>query len=103
MVIEWEIYLDIVCKSGFLCGVVIEVMVKGVFEGWGVLIYGKLDFDLVGVMMIINVVKGVEIGSGFVVVILIGEENVDEMVKNGNMVEFISNNVGGILGGIFIG
>lgn len=67
------------CKEYDFVGVVIEVVVWGVFVGIGVLIYGKFDMDLVVVMMLINVVKVVEIGEGMVVVGFKGLENVDEI------------------------
>ena len=63
-------------------------------------VYDKLDADLAKAMMSINAVKGVEIGNGFDSVNIPGEENVDEIrIKNGKP-KFLSNNAGGILGGI---
>jgi chorismate synthase len=54
-------------------------------------------------MMSINAVKGVEIGAGFAAAALTGEENADEIrIDNGKPV-FLSNNAGGILGGISSG
>jgi chorismate synthase len=50
-------------------------------------------------MMSINAVKGVEIGAGFAAVTQKGSEHGDEMVPEG----FLSNNAGGILGGISTG
>ena len=46
---------------------------------------------------------GVEIGAGFASAELTGETNADEMRKSGNDVEFLSNNNGGVLGGISTG
>ena len=54
-------------------------------------------------MMGINAVKGVEIGAGFGAAALSGEENADEMRMEGDEVRFLSNNAGGILGGISTG
>jgi chorismate synthase len=54
-------------------------------------------------MMTINAVKGVEIGAGFGAVALSGEENGDEMRMQDGQVAFLSNNAGGILGGISSG
>ena len=71
--------------------------------GLGAPIYGKLDSDIAGLMMTINAVKGVEIGAGFDAAALSGEENADEMRRSGNGVEFLSNNNGGVLGGISTG
>ena len=50
--------------------------------------------------MSINAVKGVEIGDGFAVAALTGEENADEMHMQGGRVLFGANHAGGILGGI---
>jgi chorismate synthase len=54
-------------------------------------------------MMSINAVKGVEIGAGMGAALLSGEENADEMRMKGGKVQFLSNNAGGILGGISSG
>jgi chorismate synthase len=62
-------------------------------------VYDKLDADLAYNMMSINAVKGVEIGAGFRAVTQKGTEHSDEMTPQG----FLSNNAGGILGGISTG
>ena len=54
-------------------------------------------------MMSINAVKGVEIGAGFGAAELSGEENADEMRTGNNGTRFLSNNAGGVLGGISTG
>ena len=54
-------------------------------------------------MMSINAVKGVEIGNGFNSVNESGISNVDEMRIKNNKPFFLSNNNGGILGGISTG
>ena len=52
----------------------------------------------------INAVKGVEIGAGFAAAALSGEDNADEMrIGNDGRPRFLSNNAGGILGGISTG
>ena len=66
-------------------------------------IYEKLDSDLARAMMSINAVKGVEIGSGFDSVNLSGENSVDEIRMKNKKVKFLTNNAGGILGGISTG
>ena len=54
--------------------------------------------------MSINAVKGVEIGAGFGAAELTGEENADEMrIGNDGRPLFLSNQAGGILGGISTG
>ena len=100
---EWETYLDGVRKAGSSCGAVIEVIARGVPAGWGAPIYAKLDTDLAAAIMSINAVKGVEIGNGFEAASLSGEENADEMRAGETGPEFLSNNAGGVLGGISTG
>ncbi len=79
-------------------------MAEGVPAGLGAPVYGKLDQDIAAAMMSINAVKGVEIGNGFHAAEIRGEENADEMrVGNDGKPVFLSNNAGGILGGIATG
>ena len=103
MAAKWEDFLDATRKAGSSCGAIVEVVAEGVPPGWGAPVYGKLDADLAGALMSINAVKGVEIGAGFASAALSGEENADEMRRSGNGVEFLSNNNGGVLGGISSG
>ncbi len=104
MVPEWTHYLDGVRKSGSSVGAVIEVVAEGVPAGLGAPIYGKLDQDLASAMMSINAVKGVEIGAGMAAAELTGEANADEIrIGADGKPRFLSNNAGGILGGISTG
>jgi chorismate synthase len=97
-------YLDDVRKAGSSVGAVVEVVAEGVPAGWGAPIYGKLDGELAAALMSVNAVKGVEIGDGFAVAALTGEENADEMrAGNDGRPRFLSNHAGGILGGISTG
>ncbi len=99
----WEGFLDEVRRAGSSTGAVIEVVASGVPAGLGDPIYDKLDADLAKAMMGINAVKAVEIGAGFAAASLSGEENADEMRMKDGAVTFLSNNAGGILGGISTG
>ena len=103
MAARWAEYLDGVRKAGSSAGAVIELVAEGVPAGLGDPVYDKLDGDLARAMMTINAVKGVEIGAGFGAVELSGEENGDEMRMRDGKVQFLSNNAGGILGGISSG
>jgi chorismate synthase len=97
-------YLDGVRKAGSSVGAVIEVVAEGVPAGLGAPVYGKLDGDLASALMGINAVKGVEIGAGFAAAAISGEENGDEIrMGNDGKPVFLSNNAGGILGGISTG
>ncbi|RDV02265.1 chorismate synthase [Undibacter mobilis] len=100
----YEEYLDGVRKSGSSIGAVIEIVAEGVPSGLGAPIYAKLDGDIAGALMGINAVKGVEIGDGFAVAELSGEDNADEMrMGNDGKPLFLSNHAGGVLGGISTG
>ncbi len=100
---EWAEFLESVRKRGSSIGAVVEVVASGVPPGLGAPLYGKLDSDLAAAMMSINAVKGVEIGAGFDAAALSGEENADEMRMRGREPVFLSNNAGGVLGGISTG
>ncbi|MGZ5572322.1 MAG: chorismate synthase, partial [Usitatibacter sp.] len=99
IVAELEAYMDRLRKSGESCGARLTVVATGVPPGWGEPLYGRLDADIAQAMMGINAVKGVEIGAGFHSIEQMGTEHSDEMSPEG----FLSNNAGGILGGISTG
>lgn len=100
----WAGFLDEVRKSGSSTGAVIEVVAEGIPSGLGAPVYGKLDQDIASALMSINAVKGVEIGAGFAAASLSGEENADELrIGDKGQAQFLSNNAGGILGGISSG
>ena len=104
---RWEKLVDEARLAGSSLGAVVECVATGVPAGWGAPVYAKLDADLAGAMMGINAVKGVEIGEGFAAARLSGEENADEMRPdpggNRRAPRFLSNNAGGIAGGIATG
>jgi chorismate synthase len=103
-VAQWADHLDGLRKSGSSCGAIIEVVAEGIPAGLGAPVYGKLDADLASALMGINAVKGVEIGAGMGAAELTGEENADEMrAGNDGKPVFLSNQAGGILGGISTG
>ncbi len=99
----FEAEIERVRKSGSSIGAVIEVVAEGAPAGLGAPVYGKLDADLAAAFMSINAVKGVEIGAGMKAAGLTGEENADEIRMRSKKPHFLSNNAGGILGGISTG
>ena len=99
----WEKYLQKIRKDGDSTGAIIEVIAENVPSGLGEPIYGKLDQEIASGMMSINAVKAVEIGAGFKTASMTGSQNADQIVINDGNVEFLSNNAGGILGGISTG
>lgn len=103
MVQVWEAHLDATRKAGSSTGAIIEVEAAGVPAGWGAPVYGKLDAELAAALMSINAAKGVEIGAGFAAAALSGEENADEMRAGNDGPVFLTNQAGGVLGGISTG
>jgi chorismate synthase len=103
MAAQWEEYLDSVRKAGSSVGAVVEVHASGVPAGWGAPIYGKIDSELGAAMMSINAAKGFEIGAGFAAASFTGEQNADEMRMGNDGVRFLSNNNGGVAGGLSTG
>ena len=99
IVAELETYMDKLRKSGESCGARINVVASGVPAGWGDPVYDRMDAAIAFAMMGINAVKGVEIGAGFASIEQPGTVHSDEMTPDG----FLSNNAGGVLGGISTG
>ena len=96
---ELEKQMDALREAGDSCGARVNVVAEGVPVGWGEPVYGRLDADIAAAMMSINAVKGVEIGAGFAAIAQKGSQHGDEMAPEG----FLSNNNGGVLGGISTG
>lgn len=92
-------YIEDIRRQGDSIGAKVIVEAKSVPVGLGEPVFDKLDADLAYAMMSINAVKGVEIGAGFRSITQRGSQHRDEMNKQG----FLSNNAGGILGGISTG
>ena len=99
MVPELETYMDALRKSGDSIGAKVTVVATGVPPGLGEPIFDRLDADIAHALMSINAVKGVEIGAGFASVEQKGTQHRDEITPEG----FLSNNAGGVLGGISSG
>ena len=99
----WEEALDVARGAGTSLGAIIEVEADGVPVGLGAPVYGKIDADLAAGMVGINAVKGVEIGAGFAAAAMGGDENGDEIRMEGGKPKFLTNNAGGVLGGITTG
>jgi len=96
---QMEEYMAALNKEGNSVGAKITVVATGVPVGLGEPVFDRLDAELAHGLMSINAVKGVEIGAGFACVAQKGTEHRDEMTPAG----FLSNNAGGILGGISTG
>ncbi|MBL7480218.1 chorismate synthase [Legionella bononiensis] len=92
-------YITRLRRQGDSVGARVNVIARGVPVGLGDPVFDKLDATLAYAMMSINAVKGVEIGAGFAAVEQLGSTHRDEMSQQG----FLSNNSGGVLGGISTG
>jgi chorismate synthase len=96
---ELEAYMDQLRRDQDSVGAEITVIAEGVPVGLGEPVFDRLDAELAHGLMSINAVKGVEIGAGFAAIAQRGSEHRDEMSPEG----FLSNNAGGVLGGISSG
>ena len=92
-------FIDRLRKDGDSIGARINVVASGLPVGLGEPVFDKLDADIAHALMSINAVKGVELGAGFASIEQRGTEHRDEMTAAG----FLSNNAGGVLGGISTG
>ena len=91
--------IDQLRRDGDSIGARINVVASNVPAGLGEPVFDKLDADLASALVSINAVKGVEFGTGFLSVTQRGSMHRDEMDASG----FLSNNAGGVLGGISTG
>jgi len=96
---ELENYMQVLIKEGNSIGACLQIEAIKVPAGLGEPVFDKLDAEIAGAMMSINAVKGVGIGAGFACVEQKGTEHRDEITPIG----FLSNNAGGVLGGISTG
>lgn len=96
---ELDQYMIDLRRAGDSVGARVNVIATGVPPGLGEPVFDRLDADIAYAMMSINAVKGVEIGAGFAAVEQKGSQHRDEITPQG----FLSNNAGGVLGGISSG
>lgn len=87
-------------KSGNSLGGIVECVSTGLPVGLGEPIFSSLESDLSKALFSIPAVKAVEFGSGFEGTKKTGYENNDLFIKEEGKVVTITNNSGGILGGL---
>lgn len=92
--------IESVKQSGDSVGGIITCICKGVPVGLGEPVFNKLHAVLAHAMLSINACKGFEIGSGFGSILKKGSELNDAWVVEHNKVRTLTNNSGGIQGGI---
>ena len=87
-------------SEGDTIGGVITCVIKGVPVGLGEPVFGRLNAQLGAAMLSINAVKGFEYGLGFDFAEKRGSEVLDRFVNNDGKISTLTNNSGGIQGGI---
>ncbi len=88
--------------KGDSAGGIIECIITGIPAGLGEPVFDKLDAELAKAMLSIGAVKAIEFGAGFESARMTGSQWNDSMCISDNSSGplFLSNNAGGILGGI---
>jgi chorismate synthase len=87
-------------QAGDSVGGVIEGVARGVPPGWGEPVFDRLEADLGKAMLSLPASKGFEVGSGFGAILMTGREHNDVFRMRGGRVRTVTNNSGGIQGGI---
>jgi len=87
-------------EAGDSLGGVIECVVRGVPPGLGEPVFDKLEADLAKAMLSLPATKGFEIGSGFSATRMRGSDHNDSFEIRENRIRTVTNNSGGVQGGI---
>lgn len=86
--------------EGDSVGGVIECAVRGLPVGIGEPMFDGLENQIARLVFAVPAVKGIEFGAGFASAELRGIENNDAFCAKDGRIETLTNNAGGILGGI---
>ena len=90
-------------KEGDSVGGIVECVAFNLPVGVGEPIFDSLDADIAKMLFDIPAVKGVEFGVGFEASKLRGSENNDSYTTEDGEIETLTNNAGGVLGGLSSG
>jgi len=90
-------------KEGNSVGGIVECVASNLPVGVGEPIFDSLDAEIAKMLFDVPAVKGVEFGAGFEASKLKGSENNDAYVMRNGEIEALTNNAGGILGGLSSG
>lgn len=101
--VKMEKYILDLKAKGDSTGGIAEFIIKNPPAGLGEPVFDKLEADLAKALFSIGTVKGVEFGRGFEVATLKGSENNDRLIQRSGKTTTLTNNAGGIYGGISIG
>ncbi|MCE8426461.1 MAG: chorismate synthase [Candidatus Methanoperedens sp.] len=101
--VEMEAMIHAARSESDSVGGIVEIFSIGVPAGIGEPVFDKLSAELAKGLMSIGAVKGVEIGAGFRSAIMKGSQNNDPIIICDGKPLPVTNNAGGILGGISSG
>ncbi len=87
-------------RAGDTVGGIIECLARGVPVGWGEPVFDRLEADLAKAMLSLPASKGFEIGSGFAGILMTGTQHNDLFRGRAGKARTLTNNSGGIQGGI---
>ena len=90
-------------SDGDSVGGIVECAVTGLPAGVGEPMFGGVESRIAQIVYGVPAVKGVEFGAGFSAANLRGSQNNDDYVISGGQIRTVTNNAGGILGGITTG
>ncbi len=90
-------------REGDSVGGIAECVASNVPVGVGEPLFDSLDADIAKMLFDVPAVKGVEFGAGFKAARLKGSENNDPYVIRDGKIVMLTNNAGGILGGLSSG
>lgn len=96
-------YIEKIRREGDSVGARVDVVVDGMIEGLGDSYFDGLEGKIASLVYAIPAVKGVEFGLGFDFAKNLGSRVNDQMTYENGKVKFLSNNCGGIYGGISCG
>ncbi|MGQ9459672.1 MAG: chorismate synthase [Candidatus Bathyarchaeaceae archaeon] len=90
-------------NEGDSLGGIVECTALNVPVGVGEPLFDSLDADIAKMLFNVPAVKGVEFGAGFKAARMRGSENNDPYVIRGGKIVTLTNNAGGVLGGLSFG
>ena len=95
--------IETAAQEGDSLGGVIECVVTGLPAGIGDPLFAGMENRIAGIVFGVPAIKGIEFGNGFAASLLHGSENNDGFRIEDGQIRTITNNHGGILGGITSG
>ncbi|MDP3104698.1 MAG: chorismate synthase [Candidatus Methanoperedens sp.] len=98
--VEMEAMIHAAISEGDSIGGIVELIGTGIPAGVGEPVFDKLSAELAKALMSIGSVKGVEIGAGFSSASMKGSKMNDAITIRDEKITTLTNNAGGILGGI---